>query len=261
MARFRVLRLLVLAGLLAPAVARAETAPISVFGQIQGPSTEQAKKQTMDWLRAHKADAARLAQAESLWSSDSDRAILDRVAESFMLVCGDARRAVETARDRVGNVPGELPKTLFDEKCDVFFRANLSLYYAKQLAERRGHEEALVALKAYKAEQTVDPASYWFFRAVCENKLLLKKDASESIDTLLNKVANVPERYQVVAMLMKLDMQSWKDGDLAYIARRMEEIEGRLENARGGKKTQEKQKEVIDLLAKMIEELEKQCGT
>src|SRR5436189_79973 len=74
----------------------------------------------------------------------------------------------------------------------VFFRANLALAYAKALSNRRVYEEALDALKTVKAEQLVDPAAYFFHKAVAEHALILKDDASRSIARLLDEVPEAP---------------------------------------------------------------------
>src|SRR5262249_13156925 len=119
--------------------------------------------------------------------------------------------------------------------------------------------ESLEVLKLIRPEQVVDPASYYFFRAVAENKLRLRDDGLTSVNRLLNSVQDAPERYTVLAGLMKAEMEGWEKDDLGDIARRMHEIEDRLEIARGGPKTQQKQKEVLALLDKKIKELEDQC--
>jgi hypothetical protein len=246
--------------LLLPAVVLAQVpaAPPSppAFGLIKGPTFDEARTQAFAWLQQVGADAATLQRAEALWSTSEDRSLLERVAETLMLGDAEAQNLILTARDGSKPVATAVPDILKDAKRPVFFRANLALYYAKQLAARRIHEEALEALKPIRPEQVVDPASYYFFKAVCENKLLHKEEGLQSVDRLLHSVADVPERYQVVATLMKHEMDGWEDKDLGYIARRMEEIEGRLGNARGGPKTQAKQKEVIDLLDKTIKEIE-----
>jgi hypothetical protein len=56
---------------------------------------------------------------------------------------------------------------------------------------------------------------------------------------------------------MYQDMQSWRDKDLGDIARKMDNIERRLELARGGPQTQKIQKEVIARLDEIIKQLEK----
>ena len=121
--------------------------------------------------------------------------------------------------------------------------------------------EALEALRVVKPEQVVDPSAYLFHRAVAEHALLLKKEAAESIVRLLDDAVDSPERYKMVAGLMLFDMMGWQDKDLGWIARKMDNIERRLELARGGPQTQKMQKEVVARLDELIKELEnKQKG-
>ncbi|MCS6977133.1 MAG: hypothetical protein NZM31_09030 [Gemmatales bacterium] len=227
------------------------------FGVIRAPSLEQAKQQTFETLNALRADASVLQKVEPLWNPADDRSLLDRVAESFSTA--DPRVAELFSAVRSPSSPGTVPEFLKDPGLPVFFRANVGLAYARHLVNRRVNEEALEILRSVRPEQVVDPAAYYFYKAVAENRLLLKEEGLQSLERLLNTVADVPERYKVMADLMRREMQNWKDKDLGYVARRMEEVEGRLENARGGPKTQAKQKEIIDLLDKQIEELESQC--
>ena len=63
---------------------------------------------------------------------------------------------------------------------------------------------------------------------------------------------------------MALDMVAWKDKDLGSIARKMDNIERRLDLSRGGPKTQKLQKEVVARLDELIKEMENQskgCGS
>jgi hypothetical protein len=244
----------------APALAHTEPPTSEAFGVIKAPSFAQAKAQAFAWLNAVKADADTLRRAEEVWKPAADKSLLERTAETLLLGDADARDLIAKLRQRTGPAPAVVPELLKDESRPAYYRANLGLYFAKQLTDRRAHEEALEVLKATRPEQVIDPAAYYFFKAVCENKLLKKQEAIASIDRLLNSVADVPERYAVVAVLMKYDMQNWKDDDLGDIARRMEEIEGRLDNAKGGPKTQEKQDEVVKRLVAMIKKLEEECG-
>src|SRR5207248_11448923 len=138
----------------------------------------------------------------------------------------------------------------------AFFRANLALAYAKALSGKKVYEEALETLRLFKPEQTVDPAAFLFHKAVAEHGLMLKRDANETIARLLDDVPSAPERYKVVAALMHFDMVSWQDKDLSAIARKMDNIQRRLDLARGGKKTQKLQKEVVARLDEIIKELE-----
>jgi hypothetical protein len=246
---------------LAPACYGADTtardSASPTLGVIKGPSFDEAKAQALQYLKEHKPSA--LPAAEALWNPKEDRALLDRVAETLMLGCDEASKVVAAARDPKSEAPTDVPAVLKSYKCAAFFRANLGLYLAKQYAARKVHEQAIDILRATRPEHVVDPASYYFFKAVAENKLLLKDEGLQSIDRLLYNVSDAPERYVVIATLMKVEMLGWKDKDLAHAGRLMEEIEGRLEIARGGQKTQSKQKEVVAILDKLIEDLEKQC--
>ena len=128
---------------------------------------------------------------------------------------------------------------------------------AKALSNRRIYEETLETLKAVKPEEVVDPASYLFHRAVAEHALLLKRQADDTILRLLDDVVDAPERHKMVAALMHFDMRNWRDKDLGEIARKMNNIERRLDLSRGGPKTQKIQKEVVMRLDEIIKQLEK----
>jgi hypothetical protein len=102
----------------------------------------------------------------------------------------------------------------------------------------------------------VDPSVYYFHKAVCEYELMLKDQADNSIDRLLVDVTDAPERYRMVAALMHLDMLTWQEKDLGWIARKMDNIQRRLDLKRGGKHTQKMQKEVLVRLDELIKEIE-----
>jgi hypothetical protein len=252
------LTLTALAGGLALGQAPAARPPEAPIGVITAPTLEQAKAETWSWLQAAKADPAACQKAEALWQP-GEATLLDRVVGTFVLADAEAARLVAFIPTAPGSAIKEVPAALKDPARPVFYRANLGMYFAKVAVDRKLFEEGYETLKVLRPEQMVDPASYYFYKAVCENKLRKKADGLLSIHRLLNSVPNTPERYTVVAQLMKEEMDRWQDDDLGDIARRMDEITGRLDNARGGPKTQKKQQEVIALLDKTIEDIEKQC--
>src|SRR5207244_8319655 len=97
-----------------------------------------------------------------------------------------------------------------------------------------------------------------FHKAVAEHSLTRSREASNTIVRLLDDVSDAPERYKMVAALMVFDMMNWKDKDLGSIARKMDNIERRLDLSRGGPKTQKLQKEVVARLEELIKEKENQ---
>jgi len=227
------------------------------FGTLQSPAPEEAKSQAVNWLKAAgKTDAATTKAFDALWATD--RPLIEKVTETLVLGSPEAGKLLAAARDTSVSAPTEVPALIKDSK-DTFFKANLAVAYARALANRRVFEEGLDALKIVKPEQTIDPGAYLFTRAVCEHALILQKDADQSILRLLDDVADAPERYRMVAALMHFDMMSWRDKDMGWIARKMDNIERRLDLARGGPTTQKMQKEVVMRLDEIIKEKENQA--
>jgi hypothetical protein len=219
-------------------------------------SAPAAKASCAAWLASvGKTDAATQARFEAIWEAE-DRSVLDMVAQTLALGDPAAARLLAEARDGAAPAPTTIPELLKDTKAPVFFRANLALAYARALSQRRVQEETLEVLKLIRPEQVADPAAYLFHRSVAEHALLHKAEATQTINRLLEDGVGVPERYKTVAALMLLDMQTWQDKDLGAIARKMENIERRLDLARGGPQTQKLQREVVARLDELIKELE-----
>lgn len=227
----------------------------SSFGSLRSADAAEVRRQAEAWLKsAGKTDAASLAQFKTIW--ESDRPLLDKVADTLGLGDADAAKLIQTARDADAPAPTETPAILKDAKKAAFYRNNLALVWARSLVGRKVYEEALAAFALVKPDEVVDPAAYFFHRAVCEHAMMLKDRADATIDRLLVDVTDAPERYRMVAALMHFDMLTWQEKDLGWIARKMGNIQRRLDLKRGGKETQKQQKEVLVRLDEMIKELE-----
>jgi len=234
----------------------------SAFGALKAPTADEARKQAGDWLGAvGKTDAASQAAFATIWKND--RPLSDKVAATLALGSPEAARLLAEARDESAPAPTAVPAVLKDRKQPAYFRANLALAYARALTTRKVYEEALEAFALARAEEVVDPPAYLFHKAVCEHALMLKEQADQSIDRLLVDAEEAPERYRMVAALMHFDMVTWQEKDLGWIARKMGNIQRRLDLKRGGKQTQKLQREVLVRLDEMIKEIEnkqKGCG-
>src|SRR5438876_9947977 len=166
------------------------------FGRLQSPSAEAVRGEALGWLKeTGKADAAGLKQFEAIWNSDA--AVIDRVADTLALGDDTARKLLADARDPATAAPTALPAPIKNSNANAFYRSNLALAYAKALSNRRVHEEALDALRLIKPESVVDPAGYFFIRAVAEHALLLKNEAFRSIVGVVEDVADAPDRYKI----------------------------------------------------------------
>jgi len=227
----------------------------SSFGALKSPTDKEAQAQAQKWLKsAGKADAARLKKFNAIWKTD--RTIIEKVTDTLVLGSPEAAKLLKEARNATADAPIAVPAILKNKKKAAFFRANLTLAYAKALTSRKVYEEALDSFASVKPEDVVDPSAYFFHKAVCEHALMLKDNADSTIDRLLVDVVDAPERYRMVAALMHFDMLTWQEKDLGWIARKMDNIQRRLDLKRGGKKTQKMQKEVLVRLDEMIKELE-----
>jgi hypothetical protein len=243
-------------------VLTAETQPpkeIVSFGTLRATPPDAARSQADAWLKGvGKTDDATQQAFAALWQSD--RSVLDKVTETLVLGDAQARALLTEARNPSSPAPLEVPAVLKDTKKPAFYRANLALAYGKALSNRRVYEEALAVLSTAKVEQVVDPATYLFHKAVAEHATLKAREANGTIVRLLDDVPDAPERYKTVAALMVFDILTWKDRDLGAVARLMDNIERRLDLARGGPKTQRLQKEAIVRLEELIKEKENQAG-
>jgi len=245
-----------LAVVAAPATA-AEPAKKPTFGfsTLKAMTPEAAKAKAAASLAAMKADYDKGA-FEKIWA-DEKRTVLDRTADSLALGNSEAAGILANVR-KAEYVPAETPALLKNEKLDPFFRTNVALAFAKASANKKVYEEALEALKGVNPELAVDPASYFFFKAVSEHATMKKDPAVGSIVKLLDDVADAPDRYKMVATLMFFDMQGWAADpkDLSNIERLMDNSGRRLDLARAGEKTQDIQKKIVFRLDEIIKELE-----
>ncbi|HEY8503252.1 MAG TPA: hypothetical protein VIL46_01630 [Gemmataceae bacterium] len=229
------------------------------FGALRSANADAAREQAREWL----ASVGKMDQAafEAIWQKE-DVPVLDRVAETLRLGSAEAAKALDAALAAGESAPTDVPALIKDAGQPAFLRANLALAFAKALTDHRVYEQSLEALKAVAPEQVVDPAAYFFHKAVAEHATMQKDAALRSITRLLDDVADAPERYKMVATLMFFDMQSWpeEEKDLTNITRLMDNSERRLALARGGKKTQAIQKKIVFRLDELIKEMENQAG-
>src|SRR5260370_18801998 len=158
---------------------------VASFGVLRTPDADAVKAQAQDWLKSvGKTDEATMKSFAAIWATD--RAVLDKVADTFVLGDADAAKLLAEARDPEAPAPVKTPDLIKDKKNSEFFRTNLTLAYAKALSNRKVYEECLDTLRQVKAEQVVDPATFFFHKAVAEHALMLRPEATDSIARLLH---------------------------------------------------------------------------
>lgn len=231
--------------------------PVFAFGSLKATAADVAKAKVEAALKtAGKFDQAKF---EAVWA-DQGRPVHDRTVDSLLLANADFAAALADARKPETPAPTEVPALLKDTKLDSFTKANLAAAYAKALASKRIYEEAIEATKGVVPEQLVDPAGFYFYKAVAEHSLIQREAAVTTLARLLDDVTDTPDRYRVTATLMFFDIQNWAkdEKDLSQIAKLMDNSGRRLDLSRGGPKTQDIQKKIVFRLDEKIKELEAQ---
>lgn len=229
------------------------------------PNADQVRARTLEWVAAHKVDEQSREQIAKLWVLQGEtppaRVLLDKTIESFALADAETKTFVAACRLADAPLVPPEPKLLERDGMDEFYTANLRVFYGRYLAQRKMYDEALGVLSDVDPNQVIDPATCLFYRAVCEHQLLKKDEGLATIEKLLRNTENVPPSYSTVAALMQYELEALRDKTLDAISRKMRDSERRLELARGGKRVQTVQKEIIADLDEMIEKLEKQGGS
>jgi len=231
--------------------------PVYGFATLKAMPADAAKAKLADWLNlTGKMDQPKF---DAIWAQEG-RSVHDRTIESIVLAMPEAGKLLSEARQPETTAPVLLPDLIRDPKMDPFVQSNLAAAYARSLGTKRVYEESLEASKTIKPELVVDPAGYYFFKAVAEHALIQRESAVASIARLLDDVTDAPDRYRVIATMMFFDIQNWAkdEKDLANITRLMDNSGRRLDLSRDGPKTQEIQKKIVFNLDEKIKQLEEE---
>lgn len=226
-----------------------------VFGQLRSMDPQQARAKA-EALLAEAHQKISKSQIDAIWVTMDPLA--DKVADTLALGNGEVAKILSQARSSEKPLPEGVPAWLKDEKQPLFARTAVALASARALSARGAQDETLEMLRMVRPEQSIDPGSHLFTKAVAEQALVRGPDAMATLDRMLSDVADLSERHRMVGTLMQAELTRWKEKDLGWISRKMEQIHQRLEIERGGKKTREIQKEVVLRLDEMIKEAENQ---
>lgn len=190
--------------------------------------------------------------------SEKGPALLERVLSTTSLVEPRIADLVTRLND-----PGSSPvvvKELSWLSSDVpaWLQDALRLAIGRNLAQRRLYDEALETLANLDTKQVCDPASLVFYRAVCQHHLLQKKECVNNVEMLLERKSELPARFTQVAQLMAADIKPMKNDSLDEVARLMNDVQRRLDLGRAGTRVREEEKDIVDKLEKMIDQIEQQ---
>ena len=190
--------------------------------------------------------------------SNRGPALLERVLATASLV--EPRIADLSAKL---NDPGVDPISVKDipwlsSDVPAWLQDAVRLAIGRNLAQRRLYDEALETLTNLDVKQVCDPASLVFYRAVCQHHLLQKKECVTNVELLLERKTELPARFTQIAQLMVADIKPLKNDSLDEVARLMNDVQRRLDLGRAGTRVRDEEKEIVDKLEKMIDQIEQQ---
>lgn len=171
--------------------------------------------------------------------------------------------AVDQRAERAGaalDAPGGLTDLAWLGESSVagFERDSVRAWLGRELVRRDRFDEALPLLTAIDPLEAVDPAAVLFHTAACQHWLLDTEAAITTLDRLLERVGEIPVRYERVARLLRADIAALEDESLDHISRRMRDVTRRLGLGRPGPRTRQVQDGVIESLDKLIAKIEQQ---
>ena len=224
------------------------------------PSYAEARGEVLKWIESTGADPIARQQAAASWPQDGSAAedILDRIAVTLAALDPAAREVVELTQ--APRKKTALPRFtwLTSAGKPPLERNHLRLLYGRWLVRQRLYDEARDQLAGLKPDEILDPATLLFYQTVVYHQLLDQQPGLESSGKLLERSAEIPQRYAALVRLMQADLQLLKEDDLDHIARRMGDIERRLDLGHAGPRVRGVEDGVIESLDKLIKDMEDQ---
>ena len=226
----------------------------AAFGRMP---VEQIRDRLQQWLTLSRTNEAAAKQALELWSNPAEvdqlsaEQTLDLLIDSLAM----ADKAVQQLVESCHSTGTRKPLDFAGARSDAFFRDHVSLYHGRWLTQHRFYDEALAMLEPLEPAHVVDPASLFFYRAVCRLRLLKPAEASDDLMLLLNNTLDVPSRFRIVAEMMTEEAKAASEG-LPQVAKLMSDVQRRLDLGDAHEPVQRREDEVVAALDKLLEEME-----
>lgn len=218
--------------------------------------SDQVQTQLMQWIVGRNLPKASAEQVMKQWAASLQGQTLssEQLLDVVVLAFAQADEEVATLlQESSGQSP---PKPVETAGQSDFFAAQVQLFRARWLVQHRFYDDALETLINIRPDEVVDPASLLFYRAICQSELLSTTDALDSLSLLQNNTLDVPDRFLVVADMLKQELMDREDEGMKNVADLMTDVERRLDLGKSGQETQSQEEAVIAALDKLLEDLE-----
>ncbi len=199
-----------------------------------------------------------------------------RMAESFvpdaLAVLYPEYRAALRAFDE--QRPAEVVRLLEKprDRDDPFLAANAEYFHIRARVALGRYEDVEARLGELEAkkddyiEHTPYAPHLWFIKSVCEARNLRFAEAERTLDGLNEYFDDAPEAVRVGAAQLRLEIERREQGTLGEVARVMEYVSDRLNATDATDRVRDRQRQIIAMLDKLIEQQEQQeqkggCGS
>lgn len=233
------------------------------------PPAEAVRGELVAWLEQRQTPEAQRTAALQAWDSghSEDRLLAfmqalaaadDRLLPFVQLGGIPWQPRLLTDNAPILDLPAAAQDCLRPEVQPPLVRQNLRLFWGRVLTQRRQYEQALPLLDGLIPADVIDPAGLLFYQGINYQRLLKQELGMQCLRRLLQRQAELPKRYQLLADLMHADLARLEVDSLDHISRRMDDVSRRLEQGKSGSETQQLEKGVVESLDKLIERLEKE---
>ncbi len=144
------------------------------------------------------------------------------------------------------------------ERLPVSVQATARLVVGRGLVRLALYDEAIDIMRELTADDVIDPASLYFYRALALHRLVRPKECLVGLNQLLQNENQLPRRFAAMGQLMLADIEGVKPDSLDEIARLMQDASRHQSLSRSGSHVLEIEKSVLAKLDKLIEEAAKQ---
>lgn len=161
---------------------------------------------------------------------------------------GDPKAALELA-------------ALISETRDLYVRGHARYHLGRHFLDADDPDKASAVFVDYlrnDKNRTPLDAEVAFFYGTALAEVPMPAEAAATFADFLQLFPNAPERYRAVAAQRKAELEAQSESALHQIADKMKGISRELRRKNSGDDTQQEQKDVVDELQKIIEELEQQ---
>ena len=142
---------------------------------------------------------------------------------------------------------------------DPYLATDATFFLGRTYMLQEKFEEALPLLsdvQTKRAEYSVQHGDALFLTGLSQARLLKRKEAVATFTKFDKEYPDAPERMRIGAWRMLQQLQLVQDGTIIDVADRMDFSRRKLNLKDSGKDTQNEQKKIVEMLAKLIKEAE-----